>query len=79
MSEEKYLGFIRENTSHLGGNAQTLIENFQRMSPEQKDVMLRKNILNISPGSLEDIGYNPLSFLRLDCESNLSMALSRRK
>ncbi|MDP3882251.1 MAG: class I SAM-dependent methyltransferase [Nanoarchaeota archaeon] len=77
MGEDRYLGFIKESAVSLGGNAEELISNFQRMDPQQKDIMLRKNILNIGPGSLDDIGFNPWSFLRLDCEDNLSMALVR--
>ena len=77
MSEEEYLDFVREHTQHLGGNVDHIVRNFQRMNEQQKDVMLRKNILNIGLGRLDELGYSPIAFLRLDCEDNLSITLGK--
>jgi SAM-dependent methyltransferase len=78
MSEERYLQYARSAAAGFGGDAERVVKNFQEMSENQKEMVLRKNILNIGPGSLEKIGFHPLALFRLDCEENLSISLTRR-
>lgn len=76
-SEEQYLGFVAKYAEKHKMDAEKVRKTFQMLPPEQKEIILRRNIFNISPQSLERIGYTPLTGFRLDAEDNLSLTLQK--
>ena len=74
-SEEKYLEYIKKSMPE--SMQKSFAENFNNMSVEQREFILRRNIFNISPDHLKSLGYTSLTGFKLDCEENLSIALTK--
>jgi len=73
-SEEEYL----QNIEELITSKKTISQIKKEWEQiEEKDVVLRKNILNISLESLSKIGYTTLTNYKLDLEDKLTITLGR--
>jgi SAM-dependent methyltransferase len=76
-SEEAYFAHVAKAAANHQLNQEAIRKTFARLTEEQKDILLRKNIFNIGPGSLARIGYKILTFPRLDAEFNLAAVLQK--
>jgi 2-polyprenyl-3-methyl-5-hydroxy-6-metoxy-1,4-benzoquinol methylase len=73
-SEEEYIQNVEEVVNSKNILSQ-IKKNWEKI--ENKDLVLRKNILNISLNSLSNIGYTPLTNYRLDLEDKLTITLGK--
>jgi len=74
MPEEKYFAMIDE-AGKKGADAEKIKRNFSELPPEQRDMLLRKNIFNISPAHIEQIGYKLITGFKHDLQEFLTLTM----
>jgi SAM-dependent methyltransferase len=75
--EHEYLKATRATAQGNGIKEETLLSNWKMMSAQQKEILLRKNVLNIGLDTIEGIGYKPITEINLDADEYLTLALTR--
>ena len=76
-SEEKYLAVMEQFCKAEGNDFERMRTTFSRLNDEQKEYLLRKNLLNISLEQLQDLGYKPFTSYRLDVDEFLTITLGK--
>jgi hypothetical protein len=75
--EEKYLATAKQAAEGAGMDFGRMMQVWSAMNDEQKEFLLRKNILNTSIDELQDMGFRPLTSYRLDMEEFLTITLRK--
>ncbi len=75
--EKKYLAMVEQFCKARGSDFERMKTIFSKLDDEQKEYMLRKNVLNISMEHLQDLGYNPFTSYRLDVDEFLTITLGK--
>jgi SAM-dependent methyltransferase len=78
-SEERYLSMVEKFCKSQGNDFEIMRNLFSRLNDEQKEYLLRRNILNISSEHLEELGFKPFTSYRLDVDEFLTISLGKSK
>jgi SAM-dependent methyltransferase len=77
MPEEKYFETVDRFCAKNGQDPARFRTIWSEMVAEQKEIILRRNILNISLEHLEELGFKPFTQYRLDAHENLTITLGK--
>lgn len=76
-SEQDYLEHVAKFCGEGKLDYNKFKREFESLGTEEKEMLLRRNIFNIGPASLDKIGFTPLTSYLFDVQEFLSIALTK--
>ena len=76
-SEQKYFEQVAKLCDEKKLDFERFKREFTSLGTEEKEMLLRRNIFNIGPASLDKIGFKPLTSYVFDVQQYLSIALTK--